>query len=267
MKLFLMIIASFSLFSALNEVEAHLVTATISPDLDYNAPLDVNSMGRFNCTGTGTIIEWMVDGTSANDPTIQSRGVTTTPEEDIGGGMFFSSLFIRASKENDDTSISCTTIRVISINPEVFQSGSSELVFLNIQGLLGPPPNLTLSQANKNCTGILSWDASETLDLTDIETDILYYTVYCNITGDLACKNVSSSDEREFRFSEVGKPLLFTVSGVNVVGEGNYGSVYYLPSICSTNASLIINFTNHPIVLTKMVSSNTSRDPIANLHS
>ena len=232
MDLFSMIIAS-TLFCVFNEVEAQL-TATISPDRDYNAPLDVNLIVRFNCTGTGTIIEWTVDGTSAKAPTIQNRGVTTTPEEDIGGGAFFSSLFIRASKENDNTSILCTTARIISINPEVFQTGSSELVFLHIQGLLGPPPNLTLSKAdNRNFTRILSWDAPETLDLTDIEPDILYYSVCHNLTGDQTCINVSSSVKREFRFANVQVTVLFTVTAVNVVGEGNVSSIIYQSTQCT----------------------------------
>lgn len=230
MELFLIIIASFS-FCALNEAKAHLVTATISPDRNYNAPLDVNSMVRFNCTGTGTVIEWTVDGSSAKHLTIQSRGVTTTPEEDIGGGVFFSSLFIRASKENDNTSIRCTSIRIISINPEVFQSGSSKLIFLNIRSFLGPPSNLPPSQADESCKKILSWDAPKTFDL-DIKPDSLYYNICCNLTGGINCTNISSTRETaiQFTFCNVSVTLMFTVTALNVTGEGNANSVIYLPS-------------------------------------
>ena len=217
------------LFSVLCEAEAQL-TATISPDRDYNTALNVNLMVQFNCTGTGTIIEWTVNGTSAKDSTIKNRGVTTTSEEDIGGGMFFSSLFIRASEENDNTSILCTTARIVSINPEVFESGSSDLIFLNIQGLLGPPLNLTLSQADENCTTILSWDAPETLDLTDIEPDIQYYRVCYNVSSNLTCVMINN-EEREFRFSNISVTLLFTVTATNVVGEGNSSSIIYQPNL------------------------------------
>ena len=225
-----MTIASF-LFCSFNEVTTQL-TATISPDLNYNAPLDGNSMVRFNCTGTGTIIEWTVDGTSAKDPTIQSRGVSTTPEMDIGGGMFFSSLFIRTSKENDNTSIRCTTIRVISINPEMFQSGSSKLIFLNIRRLLGPPPNQPPFQAHESCGRVLSWNAPKTLDLTDNEPDTLYYTVCHNLIGGKNCSHISSTGGTvvELTFCNVSVSLLFTVTVLNVVGEGNANSVIYLPS-------------------------------------
>ena len=60
------------------------------------------------------------------------------------------------------------------INPEVLQSGSSKLIFLNIRRLLGPSPNQSVSQADESCTihVILSWNAPKTLDLTDIVSNI-----------------------------------------------------------------------------------------------
>ena len=235
MESFSFIIPSLCL-CALN-VEAQ-ITATISPDRDYSAPFDAKSMVRFNCTGTGAIVQWRVDGIEANTMVIVKRGVITTPAQDIGEGVFFSSLFIPASKENDNTSIQCTTVRVkpmLSVN-------NSELVFLNIQGLLGAPPNLTLSQTDEN-TIILSWDAPETLDLMDIEPDILYYTVCYNLTDDLYCVNVSSSEKRELLIhSEDDIPMLFTVAAVNVVGEGNASSILFHKP---TNSPTIPTNTTH----------------------
>ena len=215
------------LLCALN-IEAQ-VTATISPDQDYNTPLDESSVIRFNCTATGSIIAWLVGGEEVNaGSTLPRRGVSTTPIRMISGGVSFSSLSIPARKQNDNISIQCTAIQV---NP-TFSNNRSKVVFLNIQGLLGPPPNLILSEADESCKIILRWDAPETLDLTDIEPDILYYTVCHNLTGYQTCVNVSSSEKREFSFSDVCTTLLFTVTTVNVVGEGNASSIFYQSSQC-----------------------------------
>lgn len=140
------------------------------------------------------------------------------------GGIIFSSLSIPGSKENNNTSIQCRTIRTVptvSIN-------SSNQIFWNIQGFLGPPPNLMISQADENCTRILSWAA---LDLTNTELNILYYLVCYHPIGDLKCVNVSSSEKREFRFSDVYTNIVFTVTAVNVVGVGNASSIlnFYQP--------------------------------------
>ena len=117
------------------------ITVAIFPDQDYNAPLDESSVIRFNCTGTAAIIQWTVDGIPANYNRIVRRGVSITPAVNVGGGLYFSSLFIRATHENSNTSLQCTAIHISPIG-----SKSSKQVFLNVQGLLGAPPNLTISE-------------------------------------------------------------------------------------------------------------------------
>ena len=232
-KLLLIFIPSLLLYAKAQ------ITATISPDQDYNAALDNTSMIRFNCTATGNIVEWRVDGSPANFESITSRGVSTTPTVSIGGGVFFSSLSIRASSENDNTSIRCISIRT----EPTFSSNTSQSIFLNIQGLLGPPPNLTLSAFDENGTRTLSWDAPETLDLTDIEPDILHYRVCHNLTSDMNCKNTTSSQERsvDVDFCNVSVPVLITVAAVNVVGVGKNSSTLCPPfDDGSTAASLSV---------------------------
>ena len=216
------------LCAVFNRAKAQLVTVTISPDQNYNAALDETSTIQFNCTATGTLIEWRVDGTPAGVESIIGRGVTTTSAVDIGGGVFFSSLSIRASSENHNTTIQCTTVLT---NPPFPYFNASKLIFLNIQGVLGPPPNLTLSEDDGNCIITLGWDAPETLDLTDIEPDILYYRVCHNLTDNETCANISSAKEREFSLPRVeGIVLLFTVAAVNIVGEGIGSSILHQPT-------------------------------------
>ena len=108
------------------------------------------------------------------------------------------------------------------------------LVYLNIQGLLDPPPNLTLSEADEQLTRLLRWDAPETLNITNVDPDIQNYQVCYNLSAaEMTCTNVSSEGEREFKFSNVRVPLLFTVSAFNVVGEGSASTVVHQPSNCS----------------------------------
>ena len=203
------------------------VIAEISPDEDYNAALNPDSKVQFNCTGNSGTLIWTVDGTEATNADIISRGVTSTVSMDIGGGMILSTLSIPASDENDHTAIQCT---VVIVNP--LASNKSKLIFLNIQGLLSPPPNLTLSEADEQLTRLLTWNPPDTLDITNIDPDIGYYQVCYNLSTELTCTNVSSVGEREFKFSNVRVPLLFTVTAFNVVGEGNESSIVHQASNC-----------------------------------
>ena len=70
----------------------------------------------------------------------------------------------------------------------------------------------------------LSWDAPETIDLTDIEPDISNYRVCFNISEEINCDNVSESSQ-QYTFINLRVPLLFSLSAVNVVGEGNATTV------------------------------------------
>ena len=219
----------FVLLCATLNSKAQVITATISPDQDYNAALGETSMIQFTCYATGTLIEWRVDRTPANVKSILTRGVTITPTVSIGGGVFFSSLSIRASSENDNTTIQCTTVLTDPPSPKTYFN-ASKLIFLNIQGVLGPPPNLTISEADENCIATLGWDAPETLDLTNIEPDILYYIVCHNLTGDMNCANTTSLQERlaNITLCQVsGMTVMLTVAAVNVVGVGNTSSLLY----------------------------------------
>ena len=201
------------------------VTATIMPQEDYSVPVDPDRLIHFDCSSTRMILQWMVNGVFAGDAEIvQNNNVTTTATVMNYKGTFTSSLFIPASIENDNTSIQCRTADLES-SPAVI--AYSKLVFLHIQGLLDPPPNLTLTEAGDQLTRILTWGAPETLDLTDIDPDIQFYQVCYNLSDDLTCINVSSSERREFRFPNVCVPLIFTVTAFNVVGEGRSSTVVH----------------------------------------
>ena len=203
------------------------VTAVISPNEDYNAALDPNSNVLFNCTGNGSTFVWTVDGIAVPNPDIASRGVTASSETSIGGGMILSTLSIPASVENNNTDVLCTVIDAVSL-----ASDRTGVISLSIQGLLGPLPNLTLSDTDEQLSRLLTWDAPPTLNITNVEPDIEFYQVCYNLSTELTCSNVSSEGERQFKFSNVRVPLLFTVTAFNVVGEGNESSIVHQASNC-----------------------------------
>ena len=229
------------------------VSVSISPQEDYIAPLDEHLLVQFNCTSTRPSIEWRVNNMV---PTVVSEvanrlGVVTSAVETIGSGMFFSSLRIQARNGSNNTSIQCRAIDTDSVMPVL----NSNVVFLKIQGLLGPSPNLSLSDADDGLTRVLSWGAPETLDITNVDPDIQCYQVCYNLTtDDLTCVNVNSSERREFIFLYVRVSLLFTVTAINVVGEGDASSIIHQPSGCDSTGlsrkvciSFINNFLHKPL--------------------
>ena len=232
------LVFALTLLFALTSVPGQ-ITINISPQLDdYIAALDSNSTVQFNCTAKfnkSIIFQWRVNDTDSGFIDIVNSGVSTTQgSEEIEPGVIVSvsSLYISTRGENNNTNIRCRTFDEVS-TPGIITLVESQLIILRMQGLLDSPPNLTLLTSQDQLTKILSWDAPETLDITNIDPDIQSYQVCYNVTNDLSCISVSSSERREFRFLNVRIPLLFTVTAINIVGEGNASSVVHQPSGCN----------------------------------
>ena len=219
--------------------QAQLFDVTISPQEDYNAAPrdDQNITVTFECTATIADILWRVNYTSPSQMIIASRGVTTTVPA-LTNGLFSTSLFIPANQDLGRTSIQCSAVNT-DVDPPVVDH--SKLVYLNIQRLLDAPPNLTLSEADEQLTRLLTWSAPQTLNITNVDPDIEFYQVCYNISAELTCTNVSSVGERQFKFSNVRVPLLFTVTAFNVVGEGNESSIVHQASNCENTGGLCMD--------------------------
>ena len=217
------------------------VTISIDPPLDnYVAVLDSNSTVQFNCTVNNSVsLLWRVNDTDSAFVEIVNRGVSTTPRVEQAEGTFASSLYILTRGENNNTSIRCRTFDEVS-NPGTITLVESQSIILRLQGLLESPPNLTLLTSQDQLTRILTWNAPETLDITNIDPDIQSYRICYNLTDELTCISVSSSERREFRFLNVHVPLLFTVIAINVVGEGSASSVIHQPSGCNNRGCIVI---------------------------
>ena len=152
----------------------------------------------------------------------QVHGISTSHQVtvDITEGRFTSNISISWSNVNKNTSILCTAC--VIQGQDVLNSPA----FFKVQGLLGPPPSLSLSakdlsRSQDDLVKILTWDEPDTLD---VEPDVSYYRVCYNFSTTLMCKNT----DREFTFLNISVNVLFTVTAVNVVGEGN-GSTVMLP--------------------------------------
>lgn len=230
------VILAFSTVQVLLDFTQALVTTTISPEKDYTVALDPSLVIQFNCTVTDAhLIQWRVDDIPANDNDIASRGVVTTTTTQTGEGVYMSMLFIPADITNHNTSILC---RAYDLRSQPISFVDSNMLIFRVQGLLGPPPNTAISESSDRLMRILSWNAPATLDITDADPDILYYAVCYNLTADsLKCVNVS---RREFIFPNIGITLLFTVSAINMVGEGIISSVVH--KACNNDQGTLSGF-------------------------
>jgi hypothetical protein len=213
-------------------VEAIQTSATISPR-EYIASLDPRASTTFQCEVTGAdSILWIVDGQFALRQEIRQRGISTSHQVTINQteGRFTSNISISRSDINKNTSILC--MACVIQGTDILSAPA----FFKVQGLLGPPPNLSLTKPNEPQNAfvkVLTWDEPNTLNITDVESDISHYRVCYNLSAILTCTNTTG---RKFTFLNIGVDILFTVTAVNVVGEGNGSAILHWA--CDTNEGI-----------------------------
>ena len=100
-------------------------------------------------------------------------------------------------------------------------------------GALGRCPNLQVTPF-KIYHQCLTWNAPSTLNITAVEPDIFSYTVYNNISTECTTINVTeaggdSSELRQYTFLNLRAYINFTVTAVNIVGDGESASIVYDP--------------------------------------
>ena len=85
----------------------------------------------------------------------------------------------------------------------------------------------------------LSWDEPFSLDITDVDSDVECYNVCYSLVSVTAEKSQCTCvNQREHTFLCVSVPLLFTVSAVNVVGEGEATSILHDGCSCTSTTGL-----------------------------
>ena len=211
-------------------------TVAITPSAGYNASLDPETSFSFQCDATGANdIRWIVDGLPSALQIIVDRRIfeSTIMIVDLATGSLSRSISISRNVTNEHTTVIC---RADSFTPSV--TIDSDPAIFQVQGLLEAPPNLILSQADDRCTRRLSWDQPFSLDITDVNPDISHYKV-CYSLSNVNKPQCTYVNQTEFAFLNVGIPLLFSVSAVNVVGEGNTSSIFHDGNGCTNTTGMI----------------------------
>ena len=100
-------------------------------------------------------------------------------------------------------------------------------------GVLGKCPDLQIIPSG-NYHQRLTWDPPSTLNITAVEPDISSYIVCSNIstectTIDVTVAGGDSSDLRQYTFPNLRAYINFTVTAVNIVGDGESTSIVTEP--------------------------------------
>ena len=204
---------------------AHL-TAIITPR-GYNASLDPEASFTFQCDVTGTNnIQWAINGSPSSIQEIRDRGINESNIITMDTDSFRRSLTILRSNTNSNTTIQCIAT---TVSPTGIVVGfTSEPVLFKVQGLLDAPSNSMLAEADNQRMRRLSWEEPFLLDISDVDPDIECYNVCYSLVNVSAEKSQCTCvNQSEYSFLCVSVPLLFTVSAVNVVGEGGATSILH----------------------------------------
>ena len=179
-------------------------------------------------------IQWIVDGLPSTRPEIRSRGISESDLIVINAstGSFRRNISIERNVMNKNTSIVCVADLIFSADVP------SEPVLFRVQGLLDAPSNLLLSELEVDNQHVimrrLSWEKPFSLDITDVDPDISHYKVCYSLISATETSRCSTGNHTTFTFLYINIPLLFTVSAVNIVGEGNTSSILHNGNGCIT---------------------------------
>ena len=211
-------------------------TAVITPR-GYNASLDPEVSFTFQCDATGADgVQWSVDGVAASredilrDRGISESGIITIDEATRSVRR---TLSIVRNINNNIINITCIAS---SFSPIGIDSNGP--VLFKLQGLLDAPSSPMVSEPDNQHMRRLIWNEPFSLDITDVDPDISHYKVCYNLVdaNKLQCVLVNQT---EFIFLNINVPLLFTVSAVNVVGEGNASSILHDENGCTNTTGWV----------------------------
>ena len=223
-------------------------TATITPN-GFNASLDPESNFTFQCDVTeADDIGWLIDSIPLSREEIKDRGIGANKAIALDRATYSlrGFLSIPINEQNRNTSIDCLAIDAFTPRNIVYTF--SEPVFFKVQGLLDAPSNLILSEAGNQFMRRLSWEEPFSLDIINVEPDISYYRICSSFSNDSNESVCTQVEKTEFTFIYVNIPLLFTVSAVNVVGEGDSASILHDGNACSSSTGLTIQKYRYPIL-------------------
>jgi hypothetical protein len=184
----------------------------------FTASLSTDSSDKvsFNCTVSSNItpqpefsILMQVNGEQFVGSRDEENGITR-----LSANVFT----IEPTTETNNSNISCMAV---SFSEDGVIGGSSEpLVFL-VQGLLAPPPGLSITtpELRPNFRR-LSWQPPFTLDITGFDPDITGYRICFSLSA-TSPVNCVQTDNTSYDYLNIRLPLEFLVTAINVVGESN----------------------------------------------
>ena len=198
------------------------------------ASLDPEEMHSFHCTANGSgRADVKIDGQFFNNREIVDRGIFATLDD--VGGVIHTTIVIPATIVNNDTDVQC--LFYADTDPP-----STELSRIGKFYVQGKSPNQREKASPLFLIGLLeapgtdiaalndsflrfSWTPPFSLDISDSDTDILFYSFSENLTNTA----VIVSSVGEFVFLALAVPVEFTVSAWNVVGEGEAAITTHQP--------------------------------------
>ena len=202
--------------SFIGGVLAQAPTAVLTPAEGFNASL--GSTIKFNCTVVGTTdVVWRIDENS-NPADHTARGIIRLGDLEEPDGTIISMIQVSATMENDGIEIQCRAVGDTQV-------GSSSIEIFRVQGLLDSPSSLGITDLGSGMQR-LSWEAPDSLDITNVDPDISHYNVCITILSEMSCRNVPGL---EYEFVSVRVEIEFTVATVNIVGEGSVSVISYAP--------------------------------------
>ena len=210
-------------------------TAVITPR-GYNASLNPEGSFTFQCDATGAdSVQWSVDGVLASRDDLKDRGISESGiiTVDEATRSMRRTLSIVKNINNSIINITCIASSFSPLGIDF-----SEPVFFKLQGLLDAPSSPMVSEPKNQHMRRLSWNEPFSLDITDVNPDISHYKV-CYKLVDANKSQCVLVNQTEFIFLNINVPLLFTVSAVNVVGEGNASSILYDENGCTNTTGWV----------------------------
>ncbi|KAL5491658.1 hypothetical protein EMCRGX_G016990 [Ephydatia muelleri] len=155
------------------------IEITPSKDQVHVAFESVSGISTFTCSGNGARVVWSVNGCDATAPHVLNKGISVLPTVVSPDGRNVTArLLVPTIKSNNNTSVECTLLDASLGNPQ-----SAGPVILLIQGILGPPDQLTIDVDFSNISLRLFWIAPPSYIYDVSPAAIFHYVLSNNVSN------------------------------------------------------------------------------------
>lgn len=155
----------------------------------------------------------LVDDLQPTFEVMQARGIWTTL---VNSTRLV--LTIEPTRMNNNTQVKCLAV----VGSSVLQSSPAVLL---IQGTLSAPPLRIMALSSPANSLRLSWSAPFTLDISNQESDIIGYKVCYVLLPGSQSPVCGIAEDNTYDFVRLNLPMEFSVTPINVAGEGNTSTI------------------------------------------